>query len=397
MQSTRPEEVLLLGPGPSPVHASVLEALGWPTLGHLDPQFLAYMNETMELLRRVFETTNRLTLPISGTGSSGMEATFVNLLEPGDKIIIGVCGVFGARMVDMASRCNAQVIQVTAEWGQPLDPAGFERALAEHPDTKVVAFVHAETSTGVLQPTEAIVKAAHARGALVLVDTVTSLGGMPVQVDERGFDMVFSGTQKCLSCPPGLAPLTVNERGLEALRSRRGKVQSWYFDLTMIASYWGSERVYHHTAPVNMVYGLYQALKLIDQEGLEPRFRRHRINSQALAAGLGQYGIGLVPPAEHSLPSLVVVHIPQGVADGAVRERLRKTHLIEIGGGLGPFKGRVWRIGLMGEGSRRANVERLLDALGETLNTLGYSCSVDQAMAAAAGVYAAAGCPGDCR
>ncbi|HAI21921.1 MAG TPA: hypothetical protein DCM14_08525 [Clostridiales bacterium UBA8153] len=251
----------------------------------------------------------------------------------------------------------------------------------------MVAFVHAETSTGVLQPSGEIACAARARGALVLVDTVTSLGGIPVKVDERGFDMVFSGTQKCLSCPPGLAPLTVNERGLEALKSRKGKVQSWYLDLSMIASYWGSERVYHHTAPVNMVYGLYQALQLIAEEGLAARFQRHRLNSRALTAGLAEYGMQPVPPAEYRLPSLVVVHIPEGVADGAVRERLRKTHLIEVGGGLGPFKGRVWRFGMMGEGSRRANVERLLVALGETLNFLGHGVSAERALDAAARVY----------
>jgi alanine-glyoxylate transaminase/serine-glyoxylate transaminase/serine-pyruvate transaminase len=369
--------------------------MAWPTLGHLDPQFLAYMNETMELLRRVFETQNRLTLPISGTGSSGMEAAFVNLLEPGDKIIVGACGVFGERMLDMAGRCQAQVIPITAPWGRPLDPADFERALKEHPDTKVVAFVHAETSTGVLQPSEEIARAARAQEAMVLVDTVTSLGGVPVRVDERGFDMVFSGTQKCLSCPPGLAPLTVNERGLQALKSRKGKVQSWYLDLSMIASYWGSERVYHHTAPVNMVYGLYQALRLIAEEGLAARFQRHRLNSRALTAGLAEYGMQPVPPAEYSLPSLVVVHIPEGVSDGAVRERLRKKHLIEVGGGLGPFKGRVWRFGMMGEGSRRANVERLLVALGESLDSLGHGIPVERALDAAARVYdCAASCCG---
>lgn len=398
MQSARPEEVLLLGPGPSPVHPSVLEAMAWPTLGHLDPQFLSYMNETMDLLRRVFETQNRLTLPISGTGSSGMEAAFVNLIEPGDKAIVGACGVFGERMLDMAARCQAQVIPVTAPWGRPLDPADFERALAQHPDTKVVAFVHAETSTGVLQPSEEIARAARARGALVLVDTVTSLGGIPVKVDERGFDMVFSGTQKCLSCPPGLAPLTVNERGLEVLKARKGKVQSWYLDLSMIASYWGSERVYHHTAPVNMVYGLYQGLRLIAEEGLAARFQRHRLNSRALTAGLAEYGMQPVPPVEHSLPSLVVVRIPEGVSDGAVRERLRKKHLIEVGGGLGPFKGRVWRFGMMGEGSRRANVERLLSVLGETLVSLGHSVSAERAVDAAARVYACAeSCCGSAR
>jgi alanine-glyoxylate transaminase/serine-glyoxylate transaminase/serine-pyruvate transaminase len=389
MDLARPDQVLLLGPGPSPVPEPVLQAMSWSTLGHLDPQFLTYMNATMELLREVFQTQNRLTLPISGTGSAGMEAALVNLLEPGDTAVIGVNGVFGARMVDAAGRLGARVVEVSADWGRPLDPNAFERALTAHPEAKLVAFVHAETSTGVLQPPEEITAAAHARGALVLVDTVTSLGGMPVCVDERRFDLAFSGSQKCLSCPPGLAPLTINEAGLEVVRTRKTRVQSWYLDLSMLAQYWGTERVYHHTAPINMAYALYMALKLIADEGLEARFRRHRTNSRALIAGLAEYGLELVPPVEHALPSLVVVHIPEGVSDGAVRARLRNVHRIEIGGGLGPFKGRVWRIGLMGEGSRRQNVERLLEALAEALNHTGYACSARQALAAAAAAYAA--------
>ncbi len=378
-----PDNVLLLGPGPSPVAPSVLKSMGWNVLGHLDPEFLALMNDTMDLLRYVFETRNPVTLPISGTGSAGMEAAFVNFVEPGDKVIVGVNGVFGSRMADVASRCGAQVVTVGAEWGQPIDPAAVERALSQNPDSTLVAVVHAETSTGVLQPVEPIIEAAHRAGAMIFLDAVTSLGGVPVSVDARGLDVVYSGTQKCLSCPPGLAPLTVGERALERLRARKHPVQSWYLDLSMITQYWGKERFYHHTAPVSMIYGLYTALHLIKQEGLDVRFRRHRINAKALVTGLEALGLRLLPEEEYRLPSLTAVYIPDGIPDLEVRGTLRGRYGIEIGGGLGPLKGRLWRIGLMGYGSNLENVERLLKALGDTLSSVGYRCSAKEAVSAA--------------
>jgi alanine-glyoxylate transaminase/serine-glyoxylate transaminase/serine-pyruvate transaminase len=384
----KPKEILLLGPGPSPVEPKVMEAIAWPVLGHLDPDFLAIMSETTELLRGVFETGNNVTLPLSGTGSSGMETAFVNFVEPGDKVLVGVNGVFGARMADMASRCRAEVVEVKAPWGKPLDPGDVEKALDANPGVKFVAFVQAETSTGVLTPVEPLVEMAHRRGALVIADTVSSLGGVPVAVDRRGLDIVFSGSQKCLSCPPGLAPFTANERALEVLRGRKTKVPSWYFDLSMITQYWGKERFYHHTAPVSMIYAIYMALRLVKEEGLEARFGRHRLNSDALAAGLRACGLRLLVEDAYRLPSLTAVCVPEGVSDLDVRGRLRREHGIEIGGGLGELKGRIWRVGLMGYGSRRENVERLLAALCGILNDLGFRCSADEALAAAARVYA---------
>ncbi len=391
MAKLPPDEVLLMGPGPSPVHPRVLEAMSWPTLGHLDPEFLTIMNETMDLLRFVFQTRNRLTLPISGTGSAGMEAALVNFIEPGDRIIVCVNGVFGTRMADIVGRCGGVLIEVKAEWGRAIDPDDVEKALDDNPGVKAVCIVHAETSTGVLQPLEPVVELAHDRGALVVVDTVTSLGGIPVKVDDRGLDVVYSGTQKCLSCPPGLAPLTVGDRAMELFGKRSSPVQSWYLDLGMLTKYWGKERVYHHTAPVNMIYALHEALALIEEEGLEPRFERHRVNSAALVAGLKAYGMSLLPPEEERLPSLTAVLIPDGVDDAEARKKLRFQHGIEIGGGLGDYKGRLWRIGLMGHGSRRENVERALRAIGAVLNDLGHKCSADEALAEVDRVYRTAG------
>lgn len=387
MKLEKPEDVLLLGPGPSPVHPRILEAIGQHTLGHLDPDFLEITDRTCGLLRYVFETDNQITFPVSGTGSAGMEAALVNIVEPGDKVLIGVNGVFGQRMADVASRCGAEVVEVEGEWGKPIDPEALERALSAHSGVQLIGLVHAETSTGAQQPLEPVVDLARSYDALLLVDTVTSLGGLPVAVDRRDLDLAYSGNQKCLGAPPGLAPITFGERALRKFRNRKSKVQSWYLDLSFLTRYWGEERFYHHTAPINMIYALFEALSLIREEGLDERFARHKKNSRALISGLEAMGIKPVVAEEHRLASLNAVWIPENVDDQKVRSHLRRDHLIEIGGGLGPFKGKVWRIGLMGHGSRRENVERLLKALAPVLNELGYRCSEEEALAEAGKVY----------
>lgn len=383
-------ERTLLGPGPSDVHPRVLGALSLPCIGHLDPAFLEVMNATIELLRYVFQTSNRLVMPISGTGSAGMEAALVNFIEPGDTVIVGVNGLFGERMCDIVGRSGGKPVRVDAPWGEPLDPADIEKALAANPGAKAVAVVHAETSTGVLQPLEPIADACRARGVLFIVDTVTSLGGVPVKVDEWGLDVVYAGTQKCLSCPPGLAPLTAGERAVESLRSRETKVQSWYFDLPMLVSYWGTDRFYHHTAPVNMVFALYESLRLIAEEGLEARFARHRLNGEALLAGVRAMGLAPFVREGYRVPMLLSVRIPDGVSDLEVRKDLLGRANIEIGGGLGPTKGKIWRIGLLGHSSRRENVVLVLAALEAALGRQGFRVQPGVGLAAAEAVYAAA-------
>ncbi|MGH7832661.1 MAG: pyridoxal-phosphate-dependent aminotransferase family protein, partial [Candidatus Binatia bacterium] len=307
-----PPSRLLLGPGPSPVHPRVLRALSLPVIGHLDPAFLKIMDETMIMLRQLFQTQNRLALPMSGTGSAGMETCFVNLVEPGDSVLIGVNGVFGTRMVDVAERGGAQVDRIDAEWGTALDPEKFGDALAKK-RYKLVAVVHAETSTGVLQPLEEIARLVRERGSLFLVDAVTSLGGAPLDVDALGIDACYSGTQKCLGCPPGLSPVTLNERAIEAVRKRSRKVQSWYLDLSMIEKYWGSERVYHHTAPISMNYALHEALQLVHEEGLPASWRRHREVHEAFVREIQK--IGLEPAVAEPIraPMINAVRIPDGV------------------------------------------------------------------------------------
>ncbi|HEY6560270.1 MAG TPA: alanine--glyoxylate aminotransferase family protein [Polyangiaceae bacterium] len=376
---------ILLGPGPSPVPASVLSALGRPTVGHLDPFFLGVMDELRDMLRAVFQTQNTLTLAISGTGSAGMEATLANLLEPGDRALIGVNGVFGGRMLEIARRLGAEVTQVQAEWGRPLEVEPCRSAAQGRP-FKVVCVVHAETSTGVLQPLEPFKELADELGALLVVDAVTSLGGMPVEVDRLGLDAVYSGTQKCLSCPPGLSPVTFSERASRAISARRTPVVSWYLDLSLVQRYWGSERVYHHTAPINMLFALHEALRLVLQEGLDARFARHRLHHAALSAGLGELGLGLPVAAQFRLPSLTVVEIPDGTDDVKARRHLLHEFGLEIGGGLGPMQGRAWRIGLMGEGASRRNVELCLAALTSALRAQGYRAG-DDALAAARATY----------
>ncbi len=361
-----------------------------PLVGHLDPAFLRIMDETKRLLQFVFQTRNELTIPISGTGSAGMEACLVNLLEPGDEAIVCVNGVFGTRMADIVERCGATLITVEAPWGRVIDPADVAATLKRCARPKLLAIVHAETSTGAWQPIEEIGKLAHAAGALLVVDTVTSLGGCPVRVDEWGIDACYSGTQKCLSCPPGLAPITFSVRAREVLKARNTKVQSWYLDLTMIEKYWGAERVYHHTAPITMNYALYEALRIIEEEGLEARWARHQRNHEALKAGLAAIGLTIASQEAHQLWTLNSVRIPDRVDDARVRSLLLEEFNIEIGGGLGPLKGKTWRIGLMGESSTAANVLLVLSALERVLPRCGHSVDSGAGVAAAERVYAAA-------
>ena len=356
----------LLGPGPSPVHSRVLAALSLPVVGHLDPKFLEIMDQSMAMLREVFETKNRLALPMSGTGSAGMETCFVNLVEPGDNVLIGVNGVFGTRMVDVAQRCGAQVDSVDAEWGTVLDAQKFKIALAQK-KYKLTAVVHAETSTGVLQPLDDIAKLVRESGALFLVDTVTSLGGAPVRVDELGIDACYSGTQKCLSCPPGLSPVTFSERAVDVVRKRKTKVRSWYLDLSMIEKYWSSERVYHHTAPISMNYALHESLRLVLEEGLEPSWQRHRQVHDSFVCEMRKLELEPAVAEPIRAPMINAVKIPEGVDDPKVRQRLYDEFNIEIGAGLGPLKGKIWRVGLMGHGSRVENVELLAKALKQLI------------------------------
>jgi alanine-glyoxylate transaminase/serine-glyoxylate transaminase/serine-pyruvate transaminase len=384
-----PPSRLLLGPGPSEVHPRVLRAMSAPLIGHLDPAFVTMMDEEKAMLRLVFATANPLTLPISGTGSAGMEACVVNAVEPGDEVVVGVNGVFGTRMAEVAERAGAVVHRVEAPWGRVVRAEQIEAALRNARRPKLVALVHAETSTGAWQPLEDIVKLAHAHGALMLADCVTSLGGVPVEIDAWGIDLAYSGTQKCLSCPPGLSPLTFGPRALEVLRARKTKVQSWYLDLGLLAQYWGEERVYHHTAPITMNYALREALRLVAEEGLPARFARHRSNHEALVAGLEALGLALAAEEGHRLPMLNAVTVPDGVDEARVRGRLLAENGIEIGGGLGPMKGRVWRIGLMGESSKRSHVLAVLAALEDALRAEGRRTPPGVALAAAQARWAA--------
>ncbi|WZO96028.1 alanine--glyoxylate aminotransferase family protein [Isosphaeraceae bacterium EP7] len=381
-----PSPRVLLGPGPSEAHPRVLEALGMPLLGHLDPEFIALMDETQGFLRQVFRTENRLTMAISGTGSAGMEAVVVNLIEPGDRMLVCVNGVFGGRMVDVAERSRAEVKSIERPYGEIFDPEEVRKAVKEF-SPKVVGIVQAETSTGAWQPIEEIAKIAHEAGAMIAVDAVTSLGGIPVEVDAWGIDAIYSGTQKCLSCPPGLAPVSFNARAAEVIANRKTKVQSWYLDMSMIQRYWGSDRFYHHTAPISMNYALREALAVVLEEGLDARIARHKTNHLALKAGLAAIGIPYVTVEGHQLPQLNCVRIPAGIDDLAVRKRLLADWGIEIGGGLGSLKGQAWRIGLMGYGSRPENVDLVLRALATCLNDLGHKASPDEAAAAAESVY----------
>ena len=368
----QPPKRILLGPGPSPVDDRVLSAMAAPVLGHLDPLFLQCMDDVQSLLRYVFETENRVTIPISATGSAGMEAALVNVIEPGDEVVVCVNGVFGERMRDIIERAGATPVVVEAKWGEAIDPGKIKTALASS-KPRALALVHAETSTGVLQDLSGLAEMAHEHGALFIVDAVTSLGGHPVGIDRTGIDICYSGTQKCIGAPPGLSPITFNERALDRIRSRKSKVQSWYLDITMVERYWGDDRTYHHTAPISMNYALREALRLIYEEGLPVRWRRHELNHRALVAGVEAMGLSMAVAAAQRLWSLNAVSVPEGVDDARIRARLLDED-IEIGGGLGPMKGKIWRIGLMGSGSTRENVLLVLDALQRALAAEGYAC-----------------------
>jgi alanine-glyoxylate transaminase/serine-glyoxylate transaminase/serine-pyruvate transaminase len=360
------EEILLMGPGPSCVPPQVYKALSQKTLGHLDPYFLMIMDELMEMLRRIMNTKNKLTIPISGTGSAGMEACFVNLVEPGDKVLIITNGVFGMRMQDVAGRLGAKVDALEFTWGTPAVPEAIEKKLRQD-SYKIVAVVHAETSTGVKNPVAEIGALLKGSDAIYLVDTVTSLGGIEVMMDAWNIDALYSGTQKCLSCPPGLAPLSFSEKAMAKLNGRKTKVPNWYLDISLIANYWGKNRVYHHTAPVNMIYGLYEALYVIFEEKLENVFKRHMESYRALVDGLKNMGLKMLVEEPYRLPMLNAVSVPDGVDEKAVRQRLRSEFKIEIGAGLGPLAGKIWRVGLMGHTARRENVERFLAALKKVI------------------------------
>lgn len=379
---------LLLGPGPSAVHPRVLQAMSTSLVGHLDPAFLGVMNDVQARLRQLFATVNRFTIAVSGTGSAGMEAAVVNIVEPGDAVIVGVNGVFGTRLAAIVERCGGKAIRIEVPWGQIIEPNLVEERLRKSGPVKAVALVHAETSTGAWQPIEPISAMCRAHDALLIVDAVTSLGGLPVEVDQWGIDVCYSATQKCLSCPPGLAPLTLNERALSVVTSRRVPCQSWYLDLSLIAGYWTEHnRAYHHTAPISMLYALREALRIIAEEGLTARFARHHLNSRALMAGLMALGLDPLPPVDYRLSTLLCVTVPASIDEGAVRSQLLERFGIEIGGGLGHLKGKVWRIGLMGESSTEANVLTLLNALEEIGIHSGWVSIPGMALQAAAYTY----------
>jgi alanine-glyoxylate transaminase/serine-glyoxylate transaminase/serine-pyruvate transaminase len=362
-----PPPRLLLGPGPSNAHPRVLEALSTPQVGHLDSYFIGLMDEIQELLRYGFQTSNQLTVPISGTGSAGMEACVANLVEPGDRVVVGCNGYFGGRIAEMASRQGGVVTRLTRPWGEVFERDELAASLAEHRPA-VLGLVHAETSTGACQPLDGVAELCREHDCLLIADTVTSLGGLPVRVDEWGIDAAYSGTQKCLSCPPGLGPVTFGPRAVEKLTGRGTPVTSWYLDLSLLVAYWGGgQRTYHHTAPISMNYALREALRLVAEEGLDRRWRRHRETAEALWSGLEAMGLDCHVAVEHRLPSLTTIGVPAGIDAGRVVKTLLTEHGIEIGGGLGELAGRVWRVGLMGYNSRRENVDRLLDALSQVL------------------------------
>lgn len=385
----RPPQRILLGPGPSNVDFRVYRALMTPVLGHLDYKFLEIMDEVQTMLRRLFVTANKLTIPVSGTGSAGMEAAMVNFIEEGDEVINCIAGHFGARMAEMAERARARVIRIESKPGSPVD-LDRVRDAARGKQIKLIAMVHGETSTGVAQDIAAMRSVADACGALLVVDAVATLGGMPLRTDELRADVVYTGSQKCLSAPPGLAPITVSPRGAEVLRERRSKVQCWYLDLTMVEKYWGKERTYHHTAPISMVYALHEALRIIEEEGLEARWERHRHNQQALVAGLEAMGLELLVPPRDRMWTVSAVKVPAGVEEMKLRRRLLDEYNIEIAGGLGELKGKIWRIGLMGNSCTPNNVLLFLSVLEKVLQEAGAKVPAGAGVAAAERVYATA-------
>lgn len=388
--SFNPPQRILMGPGPSDVSPRVLAAMARPTIGHLDPLFVGMMDELKALLQYAFQTSNELTLPVSGPGSAGMETCFVNLLEPGDKAIVCQNGVFGGRMKENVERCGAVAVMVQDEWGCAVDPQKVEDAFKAHPDAKLLAFVQAETSTGALSDVKTLSEIAHRHGALSLVDAVTSLGGSPLKVDEWGVDAIYSGSQKCLSCTPGLSPVSFGPRAQEVIRNRKGRVQSWFLDLSLVMAYWGSgaKRAYHHTAPINALYGLHESLVLLQEEGLENAWARHWNNHLMLKAGLEAMGLRFVVREGERLPQLNSVYVPEGVDDAAVRKALLDDYGLEIGAGLGAMAGKIWRVGLMGHSSNLRNILVFLQALEDVL--AGRNAPIQRGVAVAAARAAAA-------
>lgn len=385
-----PPQRTLMGPGPSDVSARVLGALARPTIGHLDPLFVQLMDEIKALLQYAFQTENELTLPVSAPGSAGMEACFVNLISPGDTVIVCQNGVFGGRMKENVERCGATAVMVENAWGEPVDVDAVRSAFAQHPQATTLAFVHAETSTGVRSDAAALCVLASEHGALSIVDTVTSLGGIEVAVDAWGADAVYSGSQKCLSCVPGISPVTFSSRAVERIQNRSHKVQSWFLDMQLVMGYWGGDakRAYHHTAPVNDLYALHEALVILHEEGLEAAWARHRRHHNALVAGLEAMGLSMAVAPEHRLMQLNSVRIPDGVDDAAVRSALLNDYNLEIGAGLGALAGKTWRIGLMGHAASAQNVTTCLSALEAVLAQQGAAINRDVALAAAAASYA---------
>ena len=380
----------LMGPGPSDVPPRILEALGRPTIGHLDPAFVDLMDEIKDLLQYAFQTESQLTMPISAPGSAGMEACFVNLVEPGDKVIVCQNGVFGGRMKENVERCGGEAIMVMDDWGKPVDPGKVEDALKAHPDAEIVAFVHAETSTGAQSDAKTLVELAHKYDCLAIVDAVTSLGGTELRVDDWEIDAIYSGTQKCLSCVPGISPVSFNERAQYRIANRSHRVQSWFLDMNLIMAYWGGQakRAYHHTAPVNAMYALHEALLILREEGLENAWQRHYRNHLALRAGLEAMGLSFIVDEPARLPQLNAVSIPQGADDAAVRSRLLNEHHLEIGAGLGDLAGKVWRVGLMGYASRVENITLCLGAMDAVLSDIGADINSGAALPAAEKVLA---------
>jgi len=384
-----PPQRTLMGPGPSDTHPRVLTAMARPTLGHLDPVFTDMMEELKSLLRYAFQTANQMTFPVSGPGSVGMEMCFVNMITPGDKVIVCRNGVFGSRMLENVERCGGVAVVVEDQWGKPVDPQKVEDALKQNPDTKIVAFVHAETSTGALSDAKTLCEIAHLHNCLTIVDTVTSLGGSPLKVDEWKIDAIYSGSQKCLSCPPGLSPVSFSDRVIELVKNRKTKVQSWFMDLNLVLGYWGATRTYHHTAPTNALYALHESLFMLYEEGIEHAWARHQRNHKALKAGLETFGTKFLVEEKYRLPQLNSVYVPTGVDEKEVRRRLLAEYNLEIGAGLGDFAGKIWRFGLMGYSSKIENVMLCLNALETVFANMGKKIDIGAAEAAAYRVYEA--------
>ncbi len=389
-QSFHPPQRTLMGPGPSDVNPRVLAAMARPTIGHLDPDFISMMDEVKELLQYAFQTKNAATFPVSAPGSAGMECCFANLVEPGDRVVVCQNGVFGGRMKENVERCGGTAIMVQDEWGRPVDPNKAEDALKSNSDTKILAFVQAETSTGAQSDVNTLVEIAHQHDCLTIVDAVTSLGGTPLEVDAWNIDAVYSGTQKCLSAPPGLSPVSFGERAVEVIRARKTKVTSWFLDLQLVMSYWGGEgkRAYHHTAPVNLLYALHEALLILKDEGLENAWARHACNHLALREGLEAMGLHLVVEEPYRLPQLNAVSVPDGIDEAKVRTALLREFSLEIGAGLGAMTGKIWRIGLMGHASNTKNVFLCLTAMDSILGDMGAPIIRGVAVDAAKQVYA---------